>query len=130
MLPNPTPGTAREWLARAKGKLAVARQPLPPGGYWEDLCFLAQQGAELAMKAVYQQQGWPFPFVHDLGRLLDGLIERGLAVPDDVQMADELTIYATQTRYPGVAELISQQDWQQALSTAQAVVAWAETIVR
>ena len=129
MSPSPTPGSAREWLARAQGKLAVASQPLPPGGYWEDLCFLAQQGAELALKAVYQQQGWPFPFVHDLGRLLDGLMERGLGVPDDVQQADQLTIYATQTRYPGVAGRVGQQDCQQALAIAQTVLAWAQTIV-
>jgi hypothetical protein len=25
---DPVPGTAREWLDRAKGKLALARQPL------------------------------------------------------------------------------------------------------
>jgi HEPN domain-containing protein len=71
--PSPAPGTAREWLERAQGKLVLARQPLPPGGYWEDLCFLAQQASELAIKAVYQVHGWSFPFVHNLGMLLDGL---------------------------------------------------------
>jgi hypothetical protein len=29
--PNPPPGTAKEWLGRARGKLALARLPLPPG---------------------------------------------------------------------------------------------------
>ena len=47
--PNPVPGTAREWLDRARGKLALAQQPLPPGAYYEDLCFLTQQAAELAI---------------------------------------------------------------------------------
>jgi HEPN domain-containing protein len=68
--PNPIPGSAQHWLQRAKGKLALARLPLPPGGFREDLCFGAQQAAELAIKAVCQQQGWMFPYVHDLHRLI------------------------------------------------------------
>ena len=51
----------------------LAQVPLPAGGMWEDLCFWAQQAAELAIKAVYQQHGWLFPFIHDLARLLNGL---------------------------------------------------------
>jgi HEPN domain-containing protein len=61
----PAPGSAREWLARAKGKLVLARQPLPAGGFYEDLCFHAHQAAELAIKAVYQQMGWQFDYIHD-----------------------------------------------------------------
>ncbi len=45
--PNPTPGTPEDWLARGKAKLALARVALPAGGRWEDLCFWAQQAAEL-----------------------------------------------------------------------------------
>jgi len=59
--PSPAPGTAHERLERPRGKLALANQPLPPGGFWEDLCFLTQQAAELAIKAVYQAHGWIFP---------------------------------------------------------------------
>ncbi len=82
--PSPAPGTAREWLSRAQGKLALAREPLPPGAFWEDLCFLCQQGAELAIKSIYQVHGWIFPFVHDLGDLLEGLERQGLKIPDEV----------------------------------------------
>ncbi len=70
---NPPPGTAREWLDRAQGKLALAHQPLPSGAFWEDLCFLDQQAAELAIKAVFIAHDWTFPFIHDLGELLDEL---------------------------------------------------------
>ncbi len=67
-----------DWLSRAQGKLALAQQPLPPGGYWEDLCFMAQQAGELSIKAVHQRHGWQFPFIHDLRKLLDGLEAKGL----------------------------------------------------
>lgn len=49
---SPAPGSAAEWQERAIGKLALARQPLPAGAYLEDLCYMAQQAAELAIKAI------------------------------------------------------------------------------
>ena len=126
---NDVPGTPAEWLDRARGRLALAKQPLPPGGYWEDLCFMAQQAAELGIKAVYQHSGWGFEFVHDLGRLLDGLVERGVDVPDSVQDADRLTVYATRTRYPGVGERVSEDDYRRAVAIADAVVEWVGSIL-
>src|SRR5947209_9921032 len=113
--PNPAPGTAKEWLRRAKGKLALARLPLPPDGFREDLCFCAQQAAEIAIKAVHQQQGWRFPFVHDLGRLLDGLQKMGLNLPQEVQDADQLSVYAAQTRYPGLYAPVTQSEYEEAV---------------
>jgi HEPN domain-containing protein len=127
--PSPAPGTAREWLDRARGKLALARQPLPDGGFYEDLCFLTQQAAELSIKAVYQAQGWMFPFVHDLGALLDGLERQGLVIPLDVQDADQLSIYAVQARYPGVSARTTEGEFVETLRTADAVLKWAESFL-
>ena len=47
------PGNVQDWLVRAKGHLALVKQPKPAGAFWEDQCFLAQQAAEKALKAVY-----------------------------------------------------------------------------
>ncbi len=127
---SPAPATAREWLERARGKLALASQPLPPGGFWEDLCFLTQQAAELAIKAVYQVHGWIFPFVHNLGVLLDGLERQGLNVPQDVQDADQLSMYAVQARYPGLPARITQVEFEESFRIAEAVVVWAESFLR
>jgi HEPN domain-containing protein len=127
--PSPAPGTAREWLERARGKLALANQPLPQGGFWEDLCFLTQQAAELAIKAVYQVHGWAFPFVHNLRALLDGLERQGLIIPQEVQDADQLSVYAVQARYPGLPARITQVEFEESFRTAEAVVVWAEAFL-
>jgi HEPN domain-containing protein len=127
--PNLAPGTGREWVDRARGKLALAGQPLPPGGFWEDLCFLSQQAAELAIKAVYQAHGWIFPFVHNLGVLLDGLERQGLIIPQDVQDADQLSIYAVQARYPGLPARITQAEFEESFRIADVVVEWAESFL-
>ena len=98
--PSPAPGTPQDWLVRAQAKLVLAQVPLPAGGMWEDLCFWAQQAAELAIKAVYQQHGWLFPFIHDLAQLLNGLQLQGLPIPAEVQQAQKLTVFATLARSP------------------------------
>ena len=89
---NSSPRSAHDWLNRAQGKQALAGTSLPSGGYWEDLCFYAQQAAEMAVKAVYRYHGWTFSYVHDLGFRLDGLAENGMRIPPEVQKADQLTI--------------------------------------
>ncbi len=125
MPPEPAAGSAEDWLARAVGKLLLARQPLPEGGYWEDLCFMAQQAAELAIKAVYWHMELRPAFVHDLGHLLDGLEEKGLNIPDAVREAAKLSVYATHLRYPGTSGFVTQENHQDVLATAETVVAWA-----
>jgi HEPN domain-containing protein len=128
--PNPAPATARDWLARARGKLALARLPLPGDAYFEDLCFLAQQAAELAIKAVYVQFGRKFARIHDLDQLLSDLANTGVAVPAGVREADQLSMHAVQTRYPGVADPVTQSDHEEAVRIAEAVVAWAATLIQ
>lgn len=126
---RPIPGSPQEWLARARGDLALARVPLPPGGFYEDLCFHAQQAAEKALKAVYLHYGWTFRYVHDLEELITGLRQNGLCVPEAVEDAVVLTSYAFEARYPGLAEPVSDEEYRQAIELAQTVVRWAEEIL-
>lgn len=85
------PGSAADWLARARGDLALARSPLPEEGFYEDLCFHTQQAAEKALKAVYLHYGWPFRYTHDLDELVSGLKDNGLDVPPVIVEADPLS---------------------------------------
>ncbi|MFH1122256.1 MAG: HEPN domain-containing protein [Pseudomonadota bacterium] len=120
------PGSAADWLSRAKGDLAIARAPLPEGAFFEDLCFHAQQAAEKALKAVYQHRGWTFRYTHDLEELITGVREKGLDPPPEVVDADALTGFAWEARYPGLSEPVTEEEYAQALRQAETVVAWAE----
>lgn len=126
---SPIPGTAQDWLMRARAKLALARAPLPPGGCWEDLCYMAQQSAELSIKALYMQHGWLFAYIHSLGNLLDGLQAQGLMIPAEVQAADQLSRYAVETRYPGLAAPVTKSEYDDAVRIAVAVFSWAESLI-
>ena len=86
------PTDPREWLNRARSNLALARADAT-GALREDLCFEAQQVAEKAIKAVYVHRGAPFPFIHDLDRLLQILEQSGVKIPryvKDFEGADPL----------------------------------------
>ena len=84
MHPEHIPGSAADWMARAKSDLAIAKMPLPEGALYEDLCFHAQQAAEKALKAVYQHHEWEFQYTHDLNKLMTGLEQQGIAVPERI----------------------------------------------
>ena len=69
---KPIPGSAEDWLARAKGNLALASQSKLDEVSWEDLVFQAQQAAEKAMKAIYRLKGLQFRYTHDLEEVGQG----------------------------------------------------------
>jgi len=124
------PGSAEDWLARAIGDLALARIPLPEEGYYEDLCFHAQQAAEKAIKAVYKKRDMTFRYTHDLGELLADLMNNGVNIPPEVEAAQILTAYAWEARYPGLSEPVTLEEYQEAVQQADDVVRWAESIIK
>ncbi|NOY52925.1 MAG: HEPN domain-containing protein [Deltaproteobacteria bacterium] len=120
-------GSAREWIKRAKSNLARAKQPKTAEIFWEDLCFDAQQAAEKSLKAILIAHDIPFRFVHDLAELLTSITNHGIPIPDNIHAAAELTNYAVESRYPGPAEPVTEDEFRDALQKAELVVAWAET---
>ena len=118
------PDDPREWLNRARSNLALARNRAPDV-YLEDLCFEAQQAAEKAFKAVLIGRGVDFPYVHDLARLLSLLEEEGETIPATVRKAGMLTPYALITRYPGIVRPVTDQEHEEAVEIAEAVIEWA-----
>jgi HEPN domain-containing protein len=119
------PDDPREWIRRAKSNLALARSVIP-GVDFADLCFDAQQAAEKAIKAIFVERGETFPYSHDLAKLL-GLLERnGAKIPKYVHKGNELTQYAHQTRYPGLADPVTRREHRRAVRIATAVLRWAE----
>lgn len=127
---RPVPGSSSDWLARAKGDLAIAKAPLPEGAFWEDLCFHAQQAAEKAIKAIFVQHGLTFRSTHDLDELITGLKTFGRSIPAAVEESIVLTSYAWEARYPGVSEPVTRDEYLEAVRLAEIVVEWAERALK
>ena len=124
------PTDPHTWLARARSNLRRAelgRQDTVI--FFEDLCFDAQQAAEKALKALCLHRGIEIQKTHSLVTLLDLLEGAGLTIPSKVKDADELTLYAVGTRYPGLEEEVDEEEYGVALRQAQAVVEWVERIL-
>lgn len=111
------PDDPREWLRIAREDLALSKAQVTGVGYGL-LCFHAQQAAEKATKAVLMHHKIGFPYVHDIGLLIQLARKGGVVVPEDVMDADILTDYATIGRYPGHREL-EESDHAQATPLRQ-----------
>ena len=124
------PTKPEEWLRRARSSMARARAGrVHPDVLFEDLCFDAQQAAEKALKAVLVRRKTPFPKTHDISELLTLLHQAGTDVPEDIRRAAMLTPYAVEARYPGLGEEVTAQEHAQAVTTAERVLAWAESLL-
>ncbi len=129
MPPESQVGSAAEWLRRAKSNLIRAQQPRPEGVCWEDLCFDAQQAVEKALKALLVHYNIPFRFVHDIAELLTLLEQSNVNLPEDVLLAASLSDYAVAARYPGPMEPVTEEEYQEAVSLAEAVLHWVDQLV-
>ncbi|MGH7792123.1 MAG: HEPN domain-containing protein [Thermodesulfobacteriota bacterium] len=118
-------GKPEDWLRRAKGNLARAKQTKPKDAFWEDLCFDAQQAAEKAIKAVLIFRKLEFRKTHDLRELLTLLNSGDFPIPEEIWEAVDLSDYAVETRYPGVTEPVSEKEYRVAVALAKTVVGWA-----
>jgi len=122
------PDDPRQWLARAKSDLAIAAADIEDA-YLEDLCFHAQQAAEKSLKSLFLHLGVPFPRIHDLTELVRRLEEAGQIVPSGVRESVRLTDYAVGARYPGVSEIVTEEEWREAVALAREVLHWVEHLL-
>jgi len=112
---------AERWLAYAHSDLDAAHALLSdPEHYPRQVCFLAQQAVEKALKAGLILLEIDFPFTHDLDRLRNLLPEGWRVKASHPDLAD-LTIWAVEARYPGDMPEVVETDAQRALDTAFAV---------
>lgn len=126
---NPEPGSAGDWLRRAKSDLALSGVPRPPEVMYTELCFHAQQAVEKSIKAVLIAEHIEFRLEHHIGYLL-GLLPRKIPSPPEAVEAVTLTSYAVMTRYPGDYEEITGEMYREAVRIARGIVGWAEQIIK
>ena len=113
-----------EWIRLAKDDLDTAQlgtDLVSP----EILCFHAQQAVEKALKAILVDRSTDFPYTHDIEELLATLEESGVPCPVASPEANRLTRYAVLTRYPGLAEAVTVEEYQSALLLAERILEWA-----
>ena len=112
----------QQWVQKAENDLQTATHTLQLG---EDcptdtVCFHAQQCIEKYLKALLVLHEIEFPRTHNLGVLIARLPQqtRPRLTPEE---QEQLTEYATTTRYPGDYEAIPVTEAKQAVRLARRV---------
>jgi HEPN domain-containing protein len=90
----------RTWLRYAKEDLQASQELAKAGINPRQVCFLAQQAAEKAIKAILIFCQIDFPKTHDVEVLIN-LVPRGWLVKGCIGNASILTEWAVEARYPG-----------------------------
>jgi HEPN domain-containing protein len=114
-----------QWLSRALSNLDRARAgKICETTLYEDLCFDCQQAVEKSLKALLVAYDKESPHTHLIGHLLETLEQTGLKIPDNIKAASDLTEYAVHTRYPGLYEPVTEEEYREALAIAERVHEW------
>jgi HEPN domain-containing protein len=112
---------AKIWMNYAETDLHAASALLESGELFpRQVCFLAQQCGEKAIKAILIYEEVKFPKHHDLDRLRD-LIPDGWKVKEQFPDLAELTIWAVESRYPGDTPDVTEGEAKETLQLADAV---------
>lgn len=115
------PSDAKVWINYSESDLRAANTLLKSKEFFPlQVCFLSQQCAEKAIKAILIFEEVNFPKIHDLDRLRD-LIPKGWKVKEQFQDLAELTIWAVESRYPGDMPDVTEQEARETLRLAGAV---------
>lgn len=112
----------RQWLDYAEQDLRLARHALTLSTAvpYRLVAYHAQQCAEKSLKAFLVFHRIDFPYTHNISRLLE--LCRGVEPWSDTLLdAEELSVYAVTTRYPGEDEEVTEEDTLRAIDLAAVV---------
>ncbi|MDR1315739.1 MAG: HEPN domain-containing protein [Spirochaetales bacterium] len=117
------------WIERAKSNLEISNIAVNINVYYEDLCYLAQQAVEKALKGLLIYYGVEPEFTHNIGILLNG-IEKFTDIPENIKKATKLTKYAVITRYPGEYDEITKENYEEGIKIAKDCLEWIENKIK
>jgi len=124
---------SKDWIRQAERDLESAKTQLEHN-FLEWACFLSQQAAEKAIKAVYQKIGGE-AWGHSIKELLEG-IEEKIDIPQDlIEKAKYLDRFYIPTRYPngwpsGIpADYITKEETVNAISYSEKIVQFCKSFL-
>ena len=119
---------SRRWMAQAENDLQFAKMALREE-FYSQCCFISQQAAEKAVKAVHYQQGARIVIGHSIFQLIGKLLEESL--PELTEKAKLLDQFYIAARYPnGIPggspfEVFTAQQARDAVRSADEICKWA-----
>jgi HEPN domain-containing protein len=124
---------SKDWMKQAERDLQNAKYEMK-GGYYEWACFLCQQAAEKAIKAVFQKLGGE-AFGHSVSGLLSSLPQGYKVKKELMNKAKELDKAYIPTRYPNSIpegapfEVYTEDEARRMISYAEEIVRFCKGIL-
>ena len=115
---------ALAWIKYAENDLNVAShlnaiyRPLPEN----TICWLCQQSVEKSLKAILAYNNAKVPKTHDIGMLQNATIQYEPGITIDEKIADKMTVFAVESRYPDNVIDFAQEDAELGLKYAKIVL--------
>jgi HEPN domain-containing protein len=85
------------------------------------ICFHCQQYIEKLLKAIITRFGQEVPKTHDIRKLAEMVDKDVPELTGQIDLADRLTIYGVETRYPARFVVITREKADQAIEIAEEV---------
>jgi len=124
---NEPKAEASRWLEQAEDDLDFARHAMA-GDFFHQVCFISQQAAEQALKALHFADGARSIIGHSVVSLLRRLLPSHPRLDALKDLVAELDLFYIPTRYPnGLVEGTPRQAFTR--SQAERALAAAETIL-
>lgn len=117
---------SRDWIRQAQRDLDSAKSQMKES-FFEWTCFIAQQAAEKAIKAVYQKMGAE-AWGHSVTDLLKGMQEEKDVPNELIEKGKQLDKFYLPARYPnswvsGIpGEYINREDAQNAINNSEKII--------
>lgn len=119
---------ARRWMEQAEHNLEVTKLHVQ-SGFWSDACFMAEQTAQVALKAYLYGQGERFIPIHSVYELVLECEKKDSAFGSAVEWGKVLDKYYIPSRYPDALappavpyKSFTEAEAHQALSYADGIV--------
>ena len=118
-----------DWLDEAEDDLASAKE-LYRAGRYAKACFLAQQAAEKALKALLIRRAGVYERTHSVAALLERARQLADVTQDLVDAAELLDRYYVPSRYPNAwpsgspSKRLREPDARSAIEAAEKILGW------
>ena len=113
-----------DWLAVAESDLRYAEAGFRASGLAAPTCFISQQVAEKALKAVLVARRGVVPRIHDLVKPLELCVDEEPSLTNIAEDTKYLTRFYNEARYPShLREDLTKKDAVGALEASHRVVA-------
>jgi HEPN domain-containing protein len=119
-------------LEAAKSNYRLSKKE-DQGIRYSDLCFQAQQSVEKALKGLLIYFKTEPKHTHNIETLIFDL-KKHIHIPEDIMETAGLTLYASNTRYPGIYvdqyKDVTKKEYVETIKTTEKCLDWVDNIIK